>query len=110
LYKKKTYCLGRGLEMLFIKTENWVYRRYFHRYYGTKKEWNSTATKRELAEAANKKSEFLANMSHEIRTPLNGIIGFYWFINENEFRATQEKYITTVNQSALSLWILSMIS
>jgi hypothetical protein len=24
--------------------------------------------------------------------------------------ATQEKYITTVNQSALSLWILSMIS
>jgi signal transduction histidine kinase len=48
-------------------------------------------------------------MSHEIRTPLNGIIGFTRFINENEFRTTQEKYITTVNQSALFIDIINDI-
>ncbi|MFV5699122.1 PAS domain S-box protein [Flavobacterium sp. ZT3R17] len=59
---------------------------------------------KELAEASNKaKSEFLANMSHEIRTPLNGIIGFTDLLMKTNLGRTQEKYMTTVNQSAHSL-------
>jgi PAS domain S-box-containing protein len=59
---------------------------------------------KELAEAANKaKSEFLANMSHEIRTPLNGIIGFTHLLMKTNLGRTQEKYMTTINQSANSL-------
>ena len=71
----------------------------------TERKKNETALQqKELAEAANKaKSEFLANMSHEIRTPLNGIIGFTDLLMKTNLGTTQEKYITTVNQSALSL-------
>ena len=59
---------------------------------------------KELAEASNKaKSEFLANMSHEIRTPLNGIIGFTDLLMKTNLGSTQEKYMTTVSQSAHSL-------
>ena len=59
---------------------------------------------KELAEAANRaKSEFLANMSHEIRTPLNGIIGFTDLLMKTNLGRTQEKYMTTINQSANSL-------
>jgi PAS domain S-box-containing protein len=59
---------------------------------------------KELAEASNKaKSEFLANMSHEIRTPLNGIIGFTDLLMKTNLGRTQEKYMTTINQSAHSL-------
>ena len=59
---------------------------------------------KELAEASNKaKSEFLANMSHEIRTPLNGIIGFTDLLMKTHLGKTQEKYMTTINQSANSL-------
>ena len=59
---------------------------------------------KELAEAANKsKSEFLANMSHEIRTPLNGIIGFTDLLMSTNLGDIQERYMTTINQSAHSL-------
>lgn len=59
---------------------------------------------KQLAEAANKsKSDFLANMSHEIRTPLNGIIGFTHLLMKTDLGEIQEKYMTTINQSAHSL-------
>lgn len=68
------------------------------------KETEEAIKAKELAEAANKaKSEFLANMSHEIRTPLNGIIGFTDLLMKTNLGRTQEKYMTTVNQSANSL-------
>ncbi len=69
-----------------------------------RKKTETVIKEKELAEAANKaKSEFLANMSHEIRTPLNGIIGFTDLLMKTNLGKTQEKYITTVNQSAHSL-------
>ncbi|WP_282731650.1 PAS domain S-box protein [Flavobacterium yafengii] len=69
-----------------------------------RKQTETVVQQKELAEAANKaKSEFLANMSHEIRTPLNGIIGFTDLLMNTNLGVTQEKYITTVNQSAHSL-------
>lgn len=69
-----------------------------------RKQTETVVQQKELAEAANKaKSEFLANMSHEIRTPLNGIIGFTDLLLNTNLGVTQEKYITTVNQSAHSL-------
>lgn len=69
-----------------------------------RKKSETVLQQKEFAEAANKaKSEFLANMSHEIRTPLNGIIGFTDLLMKTNLGTTQEKYITTVNQSALSL-------
>ncbi|MDR7212507.1 PAS domain S-box protein [Flavobacterium piscis] len=59
---------------------------------------------KQIAEAANKsKSDFLANMSHEIRTPLNGIIGFTDLLMKTDLAVIQEKYMTTINQSAHSL-------
>ncbi|MFE3848687.1 PAS domain S-box protein [Flavobacterium sp. LB3P45] len=68
------------------------------------KQTESFIKAKELAEAANKaKSEFLANMSHEIRTPLNGIIGFTDLLMKTNLGQTQEKYMTTINQSANSL-------
>ncbi|MFV8347536.1 PAS domain S-box protein [Flavobacterium sp. ZB4P13] len=69
-----------------------------------RKQTETVIQQKELAEAANKaKSDFLANMSHEIRTPLNGIIGFTDLLMKTNLGKTQEKYITTVNQSAHSL-------
>jgi len=69
-----------------------------------RKQAEKVMQEKKLAEAANKsKSEFLANMSHEIRTPLNGIIGFTDLLMSTNLGIIQEKYMTTINQSAHSL-------
>lgn len=72
-----------------------------------RKKTESAIIDKELAQSANKaKSEFLANMSHEIKTPLNGIIGFTDLLMKTELNDEQESYMTTVNQSAITLLVI----
>ncbi|MFM2360775.1 MAG: hypothetical protein RLY16_2768 [Bacteroidota bacterium] len=59
--------------------------------------------KEQAVAASIAKSDFLANMSHEIRTPLNGVIGFSDLLLKTQMTATQQQYMTIVNQSANGL-------
>lgn len=49
------------------------------------------------------KDTFLANVSHEFRTPLNGIIGMANLLNDANLPEEQQKYLTTIRNSAYQL-------
>ena len=56
--------------------------------------------------ASTAKSDFLANMSHEIRTPMNAIIGIATLLGRTPLNGQQDKFVTTLQQSANSLLAL----
>lgn len=49
------------------------------------------------------KDTFLANVSHEFRTPLNGIIGMVNLLADANLPEEQQKYLTTIRNSAYQL-------
>ncbi len=60
---------------------------------------------KEAVKSSEIKSQFLANMSHEIRTPINGILGFLTFIENGQYKDTEElnDFISNAKSSAESL-------
>ena len=60
---------------------------------------------KEKAEESDRlKSAFLANMSHEIRTPISGILGFAYFLKNQELSfETQKEYISIIEKSGLRM-------
>lgn len=59
--------------------------------------------KNKAQQAAEARAAFMANMSHEIRTPMNAIIGFSDILLVEDLPSEQQKYVTTIHDSAKSL-------
>ncbi|MBU0680384.1 MAG: response regulator, partial [Proteobacteria bacterium] len=57
----------------------------------------------EVEKANRTKSTFLSMMSHELRTPMNGIIGMSSLALDTALTTTQNKYLSTIKNSAESL-------
>ena len=56
-----------------------------------------------LERASRDKTTFISTISHELRTPLNGIVGLSRILLDTELTAEQEKYLTTIHVSAVTL-------
>ncbi len=62
---------------------------------------------KELAESAAKaKEDFLSTMSHEIRTPMNAVVGMTNILLDEDPRAEQVEYLSTLKFSANNLMTL----
>ena len=56
-----------------------------------------------LERASRDKTTFISTISHELRTPLNGIVGLSRILLDTELPAEQEKYLKTIQVSAVTL-------